>query len=42
MMEKKFFDVFPKLLIDGELKEYVEEAKVTRVTSNPSKTRLRV
>lgn len=42
MMEKKFFDVFPKLLIDGELKDYVEEAKVTRVTSNPSKTRLRV
>ncbi len=41
-MAKKFFDVFPKLLIDGELKDYIEDAQVTRVTSNPQKTRLRV
>ena len=41
-MGKKFFEVFPKLFIEDELRELIEDAKVTRVTSNPEKTRLRV
>ena len=41
-MTKKFFDVFPKLLIDGELHDLAENSTVTRVTLNREKTRLRV
>ena len=41
-MEKKFFEVFPKLFIEEELRELIEDARVTRVSSNPEKTRLRV
>ncbi|UWP58949.1 PolC-type DNA polymerase III [Ruminococcus gauvreauii] len=41
-MEKKFFEVFPKLFIEEELRELIEDARVMRVSSNPEKTRLRV
>ena len=39
-MEKDFFDVFPNLKIKDELHELLDMVMVTRVSCNPSKTRL--
>ena len=41
-MSKKFFEVFPKLIVADEVKEYVEDSEVTRITSNPQKTLLKI
>lgn len=41
-MEKKFFDVFPGLITDGEIREFIEETKVTKVAVNHEKTALRI
>ncbi len=41
-MEKRFFDVFPKLLLDEELQAYFKEVTVTRVTLNSRKTKMRI
>ncbi len=41
-MEKKFFDVFPNLQVNEDIKGWLAEASVTRVTCNAERTRLRV
>lgn len=41
-MEKKFFDVFPNLQVKSSLQEWLDAAKVTRVTCNQERTLLRV
>ncbi len=41
-MEKKFFDVFPELKVDSEVREWLEAAAVSRVTCNRERTLLRV
>ena len=41
-MEKDFFEVFPRLKVGEELKEWLEMVRVTKVACNPDKTCLRV
>ena len=41
-MDKKFFEVFPNLKVDGNVREWLEAAFVTRVTCNRERTLLRV
>ncbi len=41
-MDKKFFEVFPNLEVDGNVREWLEAAFVTRVTCNRDRTLLRV
>ena len=41
-MAKKFFDVFPGLEVDGELKKLLSEMEVTKVGMNHEQTKLRV
>ncbi|MBP3488246.1 MAG: PolC-type DNA polymerase III [Roseburia sp.] len=41
-MAKLFFDVFPSLEVDGEIKNLLTETEVTRVGMNHEKDRLRV
>ncbi|MCI8813961.1 MAG: PHP domain-containing protein, partial [Lachnospiraceae bacterium] len=41
-MEKKFFDVFPNLQVNPDVKGWLDEAAVTRVTCNSERTRLRI
>ncbi|MDD7637248.1 MAG: PolC-type DNA polymerase III N-terminal domain-containing protein, partial [Clostridiales bacterium] len=41
-MTKLFFDVFPTLEIDGNMKKLLTEAEVTKVGMNHEKTHLRV
>ena len=41
-MAKKFFDVFPGLEVDGELKKLLSETEVTKVGMNREQTKLRV
>ncbi len=41
-MEKRFFDVFPDLKVDPDIRGWLEEAVVTRVTCSQDRTLLRV
>lgn len=37
-MEKRFFDVFPDLKVDPDIRGWLEEAVVTRVTCSQDRT----
>lgn len=41
-MEKKFFDVFPGLIINEEIREFIEDTKVRKVAVNHERTALRI
>ena len=41
-MAKRFFEVFPTLKLNGELHNLMEETEVAKVTSNSSRTALKV
>lgn len=41
-MSKMFFDVFPTLNVDGDLKKLLTETEVTKVGMNREKDHLRV
>ena len=41
-MEKRFFDVFPNLQADAQIREWLDEAVVTRVTCSQDRTMLRI
>ena len=41
-MSKPFFEVFPKLKVRKELKDYFEDTRVERLTANRERTRLKV
>ena len=41
-MSKPFFEVFPTLKVQKDLKSFFEETRVERLTSNHERTRLKV
>jgi len=41
-MEKKFFEVFPGLIIHEEIREFIEDANITKIAVNHEKTALRI
>ncbi len=41
-MEKDFFEVFPRLKVEGELKDWLGMVRVTRIACNRERTRFRV
>ncbi len=41
-MAKNFFEVFPVLRVDGQMKPLLEEVEIQRVVSNKQRTRLRI
>ena len=41
-MAKFFFDVFPTLTVNEEMKNLLSEMEITKVSANPSKTWIRI
>lgn len=41
-MDKKFFEVFPGLIIHEEIREFIEDANITKIAVNHEKTALRI
>jgi len=41
-MEKMFFDAFPELVVDKNIRELIENTKITRIAVNQERTALRI
>ena len=41
-MDKNFFEVFPVLQVNGEMRQLLADTQVQRVVSNRERTRLRI
>ena len=41
-MAKPFFDVFPTLQLEGELKRILENAEITKLSANHEQTHIRI